>query len=184
MRPRWYVVALVLALSAPAHAERLPWYRGFYARAGLRDSYGVYERLHAWAAVSYGVGYRFDRELWGIDVSAFNLQYDPEEGMHTIGRIVPYIDLGRWTRAHVWLGAGLSYGWVKGTVDEAIAKRRGEGWQAEGILGVELPRALRIRLFAQLAFTAPLYYLHDTIYDARDSALYAVAAEAALGVRF
>ena len=72
----------------------------------------------------------------------------------------------------------------EGTVDQAIAKRRGVGAQGELIAGVELPRELRVRLFAQLTATLPFYELYDTTYHARDSATYVYAFEAALGVRF
>ena len=87
------------------------------------------------------------------------------------------------TAYDIWLGTGLSYGWVKGTVDEAIAKRRGEGWQAELVGGIELPRELRVRLFVQGTLTFPLYSLRD-MYRSRDSVLYVYAAEASLGIRF
>lgn len=174
---------LVLAVG-DAHAERVCWYRGFYTRLGVRDSIGVEEPFHAWAAPSFGIGYRYTRQLWGIDGSVLNFQYDPEEGMHTLARVVPYLNFERWTRADLWIGAGLSYGWVKGTVDEAIAKRRGEGWQGELIVGGEMPRQIRVRMFAQFTATLPLYYLRDTTYMARDSALYVYALEGALGVRF
>lgn len=166
-----------------AHAEQLPWYRGFYTRVGLRDVFGVQEPLHAWAALAFGFGYRFDRRCWGLDASALNVGYDPEEGMHTAGRVIGYASLERWTRSPVWIGAGLSYGWIKGTVDQAIPKRRGQGWQTETVVGFELPRALRVRLFAQGTLTAPLYVMRDG-YRSRDSVLYTYALEAALGVRF
>jgi hypothetical protein len=176
-------LALVLALARSTSAETLPWYRGFYTRIGLRDSFGVQEPFHAWAAFAFGVGYRYDNGCWGLDASALNVQYDTEEGMHTAGRLVAFQSLKYWTRADIWVGAGLSYGWVKGTVDQAIAKRRGEGVQTEAVVGVELPRSLRVRLFAQATLTAPLYYTRD-IYRSRDSTLYVSAFETALGVRF
>jgi hypothetical protein len=174
---------LVLALASVASAETLPWYRGFYTRVGVRDSFGVQEPIHAWAAFAFGIGYRYDNGCWGLDASAFNYQYDPEEGLHTAGRLLAFQSLQHWTRADIWVGAGLSFGWLKGTVDQAIAKRRGEGFQTEAVIGVELPRALRVRLFVQGTLTAPLYYLRD-IYRSRDSDLYVYAFEAALGVRF
>jgi hypothetical protein len=173
---------LVLATST-AHAERLPWYRGFYTRIGVRDSYGMQETFHAWAAFAFGVGYRFNRERWGVDASALNFQYDKEEGLHTAGRIVPYLNLERWTRADTWVGAGLSYGWLKGTVDQPIPKRRGEGLQAELIAGGELPREMRVRLFVQSTLTMPIYNLYD-IYHSFDSTVYVYSFEIALGVRF
>jgi hypothetical protein len=175
---------VVLACASDAAAERMPWYRGFYTRVGVRDSYGVEEPFHAWAAFAFGLGYRFDRQTWGIDGSVLNIQFDPEEGLHTAVRVVPYVTFTRWTRVETWLGAGLSYGWVKGTVDEAIAKRRGQGWQCDAILGAELPREIRVRMFVQLAATLPFYTLYDTTYMARDSALHVYALEMALGVRF
>jgi hypothetical protein len=177
------VLCLLLGAAA-ARAETVPWYRGFYTRIGVRDSYGIQEPFHAWAAFSFGVGFRFTRAQWGIDGSVLNVQYDPEEGMHTAVRVLPYLNLERWVCVDAWIGAGLSYGSVQGTVDEAIAKRRGNGLQGELIGGVELPRALRARLFVQGALTLPLYNLRDPVYMARDSALYVYALEAALGVRF
>ena len=178
-----FVVLLVCALATPARAERVPWYRGFYTRIGIRDSIGAQEPFHAWAAFAFGIGYRYSHGVWGIDASALNLQFDPEEGLHTAGRIVALVNFERWTHADLWLGAGLSYGWVKGTVDQAIAKRRGEGWQSEIIAGGELPRALVARLFVQGTLTLPLYNTYD-IYKSRDSELYVYAVELALGVRF
>jgi hypothetical protein len=112
-----------------------------------------------------------------------NLQFDPEEGLHTIARLVPYVSFERWTRADLWFGAGVSYGWVKGTVDQAIAKRKGQGVQLEAIAGVELPRTLRIRPFVQGTFTMPLYELRDP-YRSRDSIMSVIAIELALGIRF
>ncbi|HUS32227.1 MAG TPA: hypothetical protein VMZ53_27190 [Kofleriaceae bacterium] len=176
------VLALVLATST-ARAERLRWYRGFYTRIGVRDSYGMQEPFHAWAAFAFGIGYRYDRERWGIDASALNLQYDKEEGLHTAVRIVPYASLTRWTKAETWAGAGLSIGWLKGTVDQAIPKRKGDGLQAELIAGGELPREMRVRLFVQSTLTLPLYQLYDTNHS-RDSTVYVYAFEIALGVRF
>lgn len=175
---------LVLLASGDARAERVRWYRGFYTRIGVRDSYGVEEPFHAWAAFSFGLGYRYTRERWGIDGSVLNVQYDPEEGMHTAVRVLPYFNLRPWICPDIWVGAGISYGWIKGTVDEAIAKRRGQGWQGELVVGGELPRQLRARLFVQVTATLPFYRLYDTTYMARDSALYVYALEAALGVRF
>jgi hypothetical protein len=177
------VLLALFALAGTARGERMPWYRGFYTRVGIRDSFGVQEPFHAWAALAFGLGYRFDRGVWGLDGSVLNLQSDPEEGMHTLARIAPYVSLAQWTRIDVWLGTGLSYGWVKGTVDEAIAKRHGEGWQAELVGGIDLPRELRVRLFVQGTLTFPLYSLRD-MYQSRDSVLYVYAAEASLGVRF
>jgi hypothetical protein len=178
------VVAAALALcTSAASAEPLPWYRGVYTRIGWRDSIGIQERFHAWAAFAFGLGYRLERGWWGVDVSVLNLQHDLEEGLHTLGRVVPYLSFERWTRADLWLGAGLSYGWVKGTVDQAIAKRKGEGIQLEVIAGGELPRALRARLFVQGTLTVPLYELRDP-YLSRDSVLDVIALEVALGVRF
>jgi hypothetical protein len=178
------VVALVLILAtSSARGERLPWYRGFYTRVGVRDSFGAQETFHAWAAFAFGIGYRHDREQWGIDASALNLQYDKEEGLHTAVRVVPYLKLDRWTRADTWIGAGLSYGWLKGTVDEPIPKRRGQGFQAEVIAGGELPREMRARLFVQTTLTLPLYNLYDN-YHSFDSTVYVYAFEVALGVRF
>ena len=92
-------------------------------------------------------------------------------------------DLERWTRADTWIGAGLSYGWIKGTVDQPIAKRKGDGFQAELIAGGELPREMRVRLFVQTTLTLPLYNLYDN-YHSFDSYLYVYAFEVALGVRF
>lgn len=183
MRTAVMILACLL-LASSAHAEEPhAWYRGFYTRVGVRDTYGVQEPFHAWAGAAFGLGYRFDRERWGIDGSVLNIQYDPEEGMHTAARIVAYADFQRWLRADIWFGGGLSYGWVKGTVDQAIAKRRGQGVQSETILGVELPRALRVRMFMQFTLTIPLYELRD-IYMSRDSTLDVVAIEGAVGVRF
>lgn len=175
---------VLLALGGDAFAERVPWYRGFYTRVGVRDSYGVEEPFHAWAAFAFGFGYRFTRDAWGIDGSVLDVQFDPEEGLHTAARVVGYVNLGRWTRLDAWIGGGLSYGWLKGTVDQAIPKRRGEGVQGELVAGLELPREMRVRLFAQFTATLPFYNLYDTTYHARDSVLYVYALEAALGVRF
>jgi hypothetical protein len=180
---RALAVAIVLALAADASAERMPWYRGFYTRVGIRDAFGAQEPFHAWAAFAFGIGYRYTRGLWGIDASVLNVQFDPEEGLHTAARIVPYVNVERWIAADAWLGAGISVGWLKGTVDQAIAKRRGEGLQGEVIAGVELPRQLRVRLFVQATLTLPFYNLYD-IYKSRDSELYVYAFEGALGVRF
>lgn len=177
-------LALVLALDGTAQAERVPWYRGFYTRVGVRDSYAAEERFHAWAAFAFGFGHRYTREAWGIDASVLNFQFDPEEGLHTVVRAIGYVNLGRWTRIDSWLGGGVSYGWLKGTVDQPIPKRRGEGMQGELAFGIELPREMRVRLFTQLTATLPFYYLYDTTYHARDSALYVYALEVALGVRF
>jgi len=183
-RALFVLVLAAVAPVAPAHAEpALRWYRGFYTRVGIRDTYGVQEPFHAWAAAAFGVGYRFNRDCWGIDLSVLNLQYDPEEGMHTAVRLVPYAGLRRWTRIDLWIGAGVSYGWVKGTVDQAIAKRRGDGMQAEGILGIELPRTLYVRTFVQATVTVPLYHLRD-LYLSRDSTLDVVAVEGSFGLRF
>lgn len=177
-------LVLLLISTSTAWAEPIePWYRGFYARVGVRDTYGVQEPFHAWAALAVGVGYRFNRDCWGIDASVLNLQYDPEEGMHTAARIVPYVGFRRWTVIDLWTGAGLSYGWVKGTVDQAIAKRKGDGFQAEWILGVELPRTVYVRTFVQFTLTVPLYHLRD-LYRSRDSTVDVVAAEGSFGVRF
>ena len=175
---------IVIALAGTAAAEPLPWYRGFYTRIGVRDSFGVEERFHAWTAFAFGIGYRFSRATWGIDGSVLNVQWDPEEGMHEAVRVLPYVTFTKWTGVETWFGAGLSYGWIKGTVDQAIPKRRGEGLQCDVTLGVELPRRIRVRTFAQLAGTLPFYQLYDTTYMARDSALYVYALEVALGVRF
>jgi hypothetical protein len=178
------LVTLALLASTPAHAEPIkPWYRGFYTRIGVRDSYGVQAVFHAWAAFAFGFGYRYNRDCWGLDFSVANVQFDPEEGMHTAARVVAYQSFRHWLPVDLWAGGGLSYGWVKGTVAEAIAKRKGEGFQAEGQLGLELPRALRVRMFLQFTVTVPLYHLRD-IYKSRDSTLDVWAAEAALGVRF
>jgi hypothetical protein len=181
---RLLLVALLIASATPAAAEpAMPWYRGFYTRVGARDSYGVQEPFHAWAAASFGLGYRFNRACWGVDVSVANLQFDPEEGMHTLARVVPYQGLQQWTAIDMWIGAGLSYGWVKGTVDQTIPKRRGEGFQAEAIVGIEMPRTIRVRTFVQFTLTVPLYHLRDN-YRSRDSTLEVVALEGAYGVRF
>ncbi len=180
---RIVVLALLLATGAAEAEPTRRWYRGFYARIGVRDTYGVQEPFHAWAAVAFGLGYRFNRDTWGIDSSVANLQFDPEEGMHTLARIVPYVGLRRWTVVDLWVGAGLSFGWTKGTVDQAIAKRKGQGMQAEAILGIDLPPALWVRSFAQLTVTLPLYELRD-IYRSRDSTLDVVAVEASLRLRF
>jgi len=178
------MVCVALAQSSVAYAEpSMPWYRGFYTRVGIRDTYGVQETFHAWAAVAFGVGYKLDRDIWGIDASVLDIQYDPEEGMHTAVRVVPYIGFHRWTCVDFWAGAGLSYGWVKGTVDQAIAKRKGDGFQAEAMLGIELPRTIKVRTFVQANLTVPLYHLRD-IYRSRDSTLDVIALEAAFGVRF
>ncbi len=180
---RALVAITLVALAGTARGEQLPWYRGFYTRVGVRNSWGVQEPFHNWAAFAFGLGYRFDRGVWGIDGSVLDIQWDPEEGMHTIARVVPYVSLAQWTRIDIWLGSGLSYGWLKGTVDQAIPKRRGEGFQAEAIAGVELPRELRVRLFAQGTLTFPLYQVRD-LQLSLDSALYVFAGEVALGVRF
>lgn len=169
------VLVIVLLLTATAHAER-PWYRNFYIRAGVRDSYGVQESFHAWAAISFGVGYRYERRWWGIDGSVLNMQFDPEEGLHTPVRVVPYV-----TWHQLWAGAGLSYGWIKGTVYEPLPKRRGYGVQSELMLGGDLPVA---RWFLQSTLTAPIYNLYEPQYRSRDSALYVYAVEVALGTRF
>jgi hypothetical protein len=175
---------VVLGTASGAAAEpRMPWYRGFYNRFGIRDTYGVQEPFHAWAAVAFGLGYRFDRDVWGIDTSVLDVQYDPEEGMHTAVRIVPYIGFHRWTCVDFWAGAGLSFGWVKGTVDQAIPKRRGDGFQAEAQLGLELPRTLYVRTFVQLTLTVPLYHLRDN-YRSLDSTLDVYALEASVGIRY
>lgn len=181
MGPSVVLGALLLA-AMPARAERLPWYRGFYTRLGVRDSYGVQEPFNTWAALAFGLGYRLERDGWGLDGSILNLQYDPEEGLHTAARAIGYAELTRWTRAEAWIGAGLSYGWIKGTVDQAIAKRRGRGAQAELVAGVELPRALRVRAFVQGTLTAPMYNLYD-LYLSRDSTVYVFALELAFGIR-
>ena len=55
----------------------------------IRDSAGMQESFHAWAAFSYGIGYRYQRGRWGLDTSVFDYQYDPEEGMHSLVRIMP-----------------------------------------------------------------------------------------------
>ena len=140
--------------------------------------------FHAWAAFAFGFGYRYDRHTWGIDGSVLNIQFDPEEGLHTAVRVVPYVTFTRWTHLETWLGAGVSYGWIKGTVDEAIPKRRGQGLQCDAIAGIELPRELWVRMFTQFTVTLPFYELHDTVYMARDSAIYVYALEVSLGVRF
>lgn len=173
---RWLLALLLL--TSTAHAD-LPWYRGFYTRVGVRDQYGVEESFHAWAAFSFGLGYRYERSWWGIDGSVLNMQYDPEEGLHTPVRILPYL-----TTHRLWAGIGLSYGWTKGTVYEPLPKRRGYGMQSELIVGAELPEALLVRMFAQLALTAPLYNLHEPQYDSHDSTLYVYSLEGALGIRF
>jgi hypothetical protein len=179
-------VLLVLALlAAPAHAEEVkPWYRGFYTRVGVRDTYGFQEPFHAWAALSFGLGYRFNRDCWGVDLLLANIQFDPEEGMHTLAKITGYQGLRHWTVIDLWVGGGLSYGWVKGTVDQAIPKRRGEGWQAEAVVGIELPRSIKLRTFVQATLTLPIFELRDTTYMARDSTINVWALEAAYGIRF
>lgn len=177
--------AILVALgTSSVHAEPpMAWYRGFYTRFGIRDTYGVQEPFHAWAAVAFGLGYRVDRDVWGVDISVLDVQYDPEEGMHTAARVVPYVGFHRWTCIDFWAGAGLSFGWVKGTVDQAIPKRKGNGFQTEAMLGIELPRTLYVRTFVQLNVTVPLYHLRD-IYRSRDSTVDVYALEAAFGVRY
>lgn len=169
---------VLLLLTGTAHAD-LPWYRGFYTRVGVRDSFGVQDSFHAWAAFSFGLGYRYERAWWGVDGSVLNMQYDPEEGLHTPVRIVPYV-----TWRNLWAGAGLSYGWIKGTVYEPLPKRRGYGVQSELVVGIEAPRALLVRLFVQGTLTAPLYHLYEPQYHSHDSSLYVYALEGAVGIRF
>ena len=177
-------LVVVATATAPAAAEPvLPWYRGFYTRLGVRDTYGVQEPFHAWAALAFGAGYRFNRDCWGLDLSVLNLQFDPEEGMHTLARLVAYQGLRHWTVLDLWVGGGLSFGWVKGTVDQAIPKRRGEGVQAEAVLGVEMPRTIGVRTFVQATLTVPLYHLRDN-YRSRDSTLDVVGVEGSFGLRF
>jgi len=176
------LIVLVLCASAPARAEiARPWYRGFYAGVGVRDSFSPEEPFHAWAALSYRLGYRFARPAWGLDGSILNFQADFEEGLHTVARLVPYATFTRWTRLETWLGAGLSYGWIQGTVDRAIAKRRGEGLQAELVGGVELP--IKLRCFLQGTVTFPFYDTYN-LYRSKDSDVYVYALELAIGVRF
>lgn len=189
MSARHAVVALVVAAAAiasprPARGDDgLAWYRGFYTRVGGREVVGKDQVVHAWAALSFGLGYRYDRGWWGVDASVLNLQYDPVEGLHTIARVMPVVNLPRVVQVSPWLGVGLSYGWIDATVDRPIPERGGQGLQVDAIVGLELPRALRARLFVHGALTLPLYNLYDSLRST-DSRTYAYGVEGALGVRF
>jgi hypothetical protein len=188
--PRLAVVTVAVAAAVTcAHAaaavadDGMQWYRGFYSRVGWRDSRGAGQRFHTWAAPSFGVGYRHERCGWGVDGSVLNVQYHLGDGLQTIARILPYVVLPRALRVDAWLGAGLSFGVLQGTVDKPLPEREGLGLQVDAVLGVELPRSLRVRMFVQGAVTLPVYFLYDSL-ESTDSRTYAYAFEAAVGVRF
>ena len=184
--------------SSPSAPRRRPWYRSFYARVGRRDVYplptescrfdGISTRygpgcLHAYVGLSYGFGYRLERRGWGVDASVLNLQLDVTQGLHTLTKVVGYVQRQHGRLEGLWLGAGASVGWIRGVVYAAIAKRRGYGAHGEVVVGYELPPVKRVRTFAHLALTVPLYRLDNT-YHSSDSTVYVVGIETAFGVRF
>jgi hypothetical protein len=182
----WPLVCLLVVLVswpslARAEDAPRPWWQTFYARVGQRDLVGV----NAWSARTIGLGWRLERRGWGVDVSVANLQYGGthDEGLDTAATVLAYVDGARWLGPHVWLGGGLSYGWSRGYVDAFLPRRTGHGFQAEAVLGYELPRAAYVPLFVQASLTVPLYQLYDR-YRSTGSDVYALGVEAAMGVRF
>jgi len=166
--------AVVLGCLAPARAKgRL------YGRLGQRVVLGAGEMT----SPTLGVGYRWERGVWGLDASAANLQVGRNAGVHGAASLGGYRYLPPVLGVDLWIFAGLGWGWTQVWTDAQLSRRSGQGFQVDVALGAELARTRPFSLFVRLGATAPLYALHD-IYGSQGSAPRVVALDLSLGVGF
>jgi hypothetical protein len=155
--------------SAPnrVHSDSL-----LYARLGYGGIFG--DRTYGGPSAGV-IGYRRERDAFGIDVSFFNLQYQPSNRSYgyspqgTAGMAgswlkleflnfhTPFADRSR------YLGAGLS--WSSANLDNGSKSWRGSGLQGELTAGYELGRTSTIRVLIQADAGLPFYKLTARSYS-------------------
>ena len=172
------VVLAVLALTSSARADVTPrWYEQFYAYSGYRHVAGV-DRA---SSRSWGIGYRFERTTWGLDLAVLGVQNGMDEGLHQVARVTAYRNLS-FVTPRLWVGGGGSYGFVKGWTDTSVPRRGGHGFELDAVAGYDLPKLSFVRPFLQLGVTVPMFTARDR-YGSMDSAVRVIGVELALGIR-
>ena len=148
--------------AAQSSAERVHGDSLWYARLGYGSVFGD----KAYAGPSMGLGYRFELDSFGVDVSFLNFQSRSSSGGYNYNYYGPsdnafsgsllkieglyFVDPKANTSTYV--GAGLSWGGTD----------FGQGWHGSGLqgeltAGYELPRASSLRVFLQADAVLPFY---------------------------
>ena len=172
-------LVLVAALASTASADTPRWWQQFYVTGGGRTVLGLNDTA---SSTAFGLGYRAERAAWGIDVAAVDLQTGLSEGMHTIGRVTAYGELMETSAMSLWLGAGASYGIVRGWTNSDVPERTVRGLQWSVAFGGDLARHAGMAPFIELVIDAPLFPARD-MYRSMDSGQRVIGVELALGVR-
>jgi hypothetical protein len=166
------VIALVLAAASTAEASPA-WWQQFYVYAGYREVDG----LDRASGRTLAIGYREERDGWGLDLAALDHVDGLDEGLHQLLRFSAY---GKWR--NLWLGGGLSYSVLDGWTQTAVPHRSGQGIGVDVIGGVDLPGWKFVRPFIQLDVTVPTFGAYDR-YGSTDTMERAIGIEIAFGLR-
>lgn len=156
--------------TAQSRAERVGGDSLWYSRLGYSSVFAD----RAYGAPTFGFGYRYELDTFGVDVSFLNFQaksdntyYSPYSSSasesvfgSTILKLQGLYFVNGTANKTPYFGAGLSYG-----TTSVGSYRDGNGLQAELSAGYEMPRASTLRTFVQADLMLPFYSLTSVRYS-------------------
>ena len=157
-----------------------------YARLGYGGVFG--DRTYTGPSVGM-LGYRRERDSFGIDVSFFNFQYKSSDRSYAYAPGGSSGSTGSWLKLEFlhfmsprassspYIGSGLS--WNTANLDNGSRSWSGSGLQGELTAGYEMGRASSIRVFFQADAGLPFYKLRSDpyLYAAAYPYVYTASAE-------
>ena len=135
----------------------------------LRIGYASILGLGFNAGPAFGLGYRYELDTVGIDLSFLNFAFASNENQSadagfngSLAKLVAYWFADPSANRTAYLGGGVSWGFSY--VSDANRAYGDTGLQGEISAGFELLRATSIRMFAQLDATLPFYSSDEVLY--------------------